>query len=333
LAERADPRDSVIVARSWTMAGRLAQEHLGIPLATVYITPPESMRLWCPHPILGEGPPAKWIYDLLYKRMIDKFHDPPHSFINEFRAELGLAPVKHIQSHWLESPQLMLGLWPEWLHPRQTHWSPKMLLTGFVLHETRADEPLPPEVESFLSAGEPPVVFAAGTFRSGGAEDFFAASIEICRRLGRRGVFLSESRRQVPASLPDSIATFPYVPLHALLPRSAALVHHGGIGTTARAIEAGRPQLIVPLFFDQPLNALRMRKHGVASFVRHGGYQPDRVVPMLQRLLEDAQVSAACAALSRRLARVDAAGIACNALEGLLGSSPRTVEARVRLAS
>ena len=59
LAERADPRDSVIVARSWTLAGRLAQERLGIPMATVYITPPESVRLWIGVPLLNRPPPSR----------------------------------------------------------------------------------------------------------------------------------------------------------------------------------------------------------------------------------------------------------------------------------
>lgn len=333
LAERADPRDSVIVARSWTLAGRLAQERLGIPLATVYITPPESVRLWIGVPLLNRPPPSRWIYDKLCVPRIDRFYDQQYSFINEFRAEIGLAPVEHIQSSWLESPQLSLGLWPDWFYPRQAHWSPEMRMPGFVLHETRADEPLAPEVESFLSAGEPPVVFAAGTFRSGGAEEFFSTSLEVCRRLGRRGIFLSESRAQVPASLPESIATFSYVPLHKLLPRSAALVHHGGIGTAARALEAGLPQFLVPLFFDQPINAMRLIKLGVADAVRERDYRVDKVVPMLQKLLTSPRVREACATLARRMAGPDAAGLACDALEGLLADPGRTETAPVRRAA
>lgn len=334
LAERADPRDSVIVARSWTLAGRLAQERLGIPMATVYITPPEAVRLWIGVPLLlNRPPPSRWIYEKLCVPRIDGFYDQQYAFINGFRAEIGLDPIKHIQSIWAESPQLALGLWPDWFYPRQAHWSPGMLSPGFVLHETRADEPLSPEVESFLSAGEPPVVFAAGTFRSRGAEEFFSTSLEICQRLGRRGILLSESRAQVPASLPESIATFSYVPLHKLLPRSAAIVHHGGIGTAARALEAGVPQLIVPLFFDQPINAMRLIKLGVADAVRELDYRTSKVAPMLQKLLSRAKVRETCATLSRRMAGADAAGVACDALERLLASPSRTEPAHLQRAA
>lgn len=334
LAERADPRDSVIVARSWTLAGRLAQERLGIPLATVYISPPESHRLWAGLPFFNRAPPSRWFYDRLCAPKIDRFFDPQYAFINAFRAELGLAPVQHIQSSWFESPQLALGLWPDWLYPHMAHWSPWMRLPGFILHETRADTSLSPEVESFLSAGEPPVVFAPGTFRSGGAEDFFTASIEVCRRLGRRGIFLSESRAQVPASLPESIATFSYVPLHQLLPRCAAIVHHGGIGTCARALEAGLPQLVVPLFFfDQPVNAMRLIKLGVANAVHEHEYRADKVAPMLQKLLTDARVRKTCVAQAERMARQDAPGRACDSLEELLASRSRSEPAHARRAA
>ncbi|MCY1031455.1 hypothetical protein OV207_08305 [Corallococcus sp. BB11-1] len=326
LAERADPRDSVVVARSWTLAGRLAQERLGIPLATVYISPPESTRLWVGVPLLlNRPPPSRWIYDKLCAPRIDEHFDQLYAFINTFRAEIGLGPVQHIQSSWFESPQLSLGLWPDWFYPRMAHWSPRMRLPGFVLHETRVDDPLPPDVESFLAAGEPPVVFAAGTFRSGGAEAYFSTSIEICRRLGRRGILLSESRAQVPSVLPDSIATFSYVPMHQLLPRCAALVHHGGIGTAARALQAGLPQFLVTLrFFDQPINAVRLIKLGVADAVHDEDYRADTVAPRLQKLLTHPRVRKACAAQARRMAGPDASGAACDALEELLADRSRS---------
>nr|WP_246357271.1 nucleotide disphospho-sugar-binding domain-containing protein [Pyxidicoccus fallax] len=334
LAERADPRDSVIVARGSTLAGRLAQEQLGIPMATVYLSPPEAIRLWLGVPLLlNRPPPSRWIYNLLCVPMIDRNHDPHFAFLNEFRAELGLAPVKHIQGVWLESPQLVLGLWPDWFYPRMAHWSPRMHLPGFILHEKHVDEPLSPEVDAFLSAGSPPVVFAPGTFRSLGAEAFFSTSIELCRRLGRRGLFLSESRAQVPASLPESIAVFSQVPLRKVLPRCAALVHHGGVGTCARALDAGLPQFVVSVFGDQPANAMRLGHLGVAGTIHERDYHADPVTPMLQRLLTDARVREACATQARRMAQGDAAERACDALEELLPSRSRQEPTHLRRAA
>jgi UDP:flavonoid glycosyltransferase YjiC (YdhE family) len=89
--------------------------------------------------------------------------------------------------------------------------------------------------------------------------------VDACRRLGRRGLLLSRYRDQLPADLPPGVRHFDYVPLSRVLPRAAALVSHGGIGTLSQALAAGIPQLIMPLGFDQFDNAARLGRLGVAA--------------------------------------------------------------------
>src|SRR5262249_31774015 len=139
------------------------------------------------------------------------------------------------------------------------------------------------------------------------------------QRLGRRAVVLTPHREQVPAPLPAGALWLPYVPLAALLPRAAALVHHGGIGTTAEALRAGVPQVIVPLAYDQFDNAARWacdrcdRAGGVAALAAGAreaggtaGARPRARARTRGRLLDSADVRAGCARVAA-LAAADAA--------------------------
>ena len=111
------------------------------------------------------------------------------------------------------------------------------------------------------AAGEPPIVFTPGSAMYHG-QDFFRASVEACKQLNRRGILLTRHAEQIPADLPATIRHFSYAPFSLLLPRAAALVHHGGIGTSAQAMAAGCRQLITPFAHDQFDNADRLRRLG-----------------------------------------------------------------------
>jgi UDP:flavonoid glycosyltransferase YjiC (YdhE family) len=79
-------------------------------------------------------------------------------------------------------------------------------------------------------------------------------------------------------SLPNGVRHFDYVPLSKVLPRSTALIHHGGIGTMSQAIAAGIPQLIIPTSHDQPDNAVRVRRLGIGEFLRSDEYKIDKAM-------------------------------------------------------
>jgi UDP:flavonoid glycosyltransferase YjiC (YdhE family) len=134
------------------------------------------------------------------------------------------------------------------------------------------------------------------------ARDYFAACVEVAKRLGRRAVLLTAHAQQLPRSLPRGIRHFGFVPLSKLLPRAAALVHHGGIGTIGQALAAGVPQLTVPMILDQFDNSRRLLRLGVSANVRAAAYRPATVARLLRELLEAPEVAARCrhyAALSR----------------------------------
>lgn len=132
--------------------------------------------------------------------------------INRFRRTLNLPPLRNVFGGWMHSPQLNLGLFPEWFAQPQRDWSPATRLTGFVLYDKQnGEENLPKELESFLSAGDPPIVFTAGTAMKH-ADRFFRDCVEACQLLGRRGILLTAHPEQLPADLPQGIRHFAYVP-------------------------------------------------------------------------------------------------------------------------
>jgi UDP:flavonoid glycosyltransferase YjiC (YdhE family) len=108
-----------------------------------------------------------------------------------------------------------------------------------------------------------------------------------------------------------------YAPFGKLLPRAAALVHHGGIGTTAQALRAGCPQLIMPMSHDQPDNAARCRRLGVGLKIERPFFSARRVSSKLDRLLNDPNVDRSVREVSARFDGRDGIDRACDLIEGM----------------
>jgi UDP:flavonoid glycosyltransferase YjiC (YdhE family) len=185
------------------------------------------------------------------------------------------------------SPGLTLALFSHVLADPQPDWPPQTRVTGFVFY----DEPnhLPPEVAQFLDAGPAPLVFTLGSSVVNTAGRFYQESVEAARRLGCRAVLLvgTDPQNHLPEPLPEGVLAVPYAPHGDLFPRARAIVHQGGIGTTAQALRAGRPMLVVPHAFDQPDNAARAAKLGVARTLLPKHYVAARVATQLQALLAE----------------------------------------------
>jgi UDP:flavonoid glycosyltransferase YjiC (YdhE family) len=157
-------------------------------------------------------------------------------------------------------------------------------------------------------------VFTPGTGNRH-ARAFFAAAVDASVRLGRRAILLTSHPEQLPASLPASVRHVAYLPLSRLLPRTSALVHHGGIGSAAAALAAGIPQLVMPFAHDQPDNAARLCKLGVAAALPSPDAGGARVARALDRLLSSPRVQARCLDYAQRLRHSDALADATVTLE------------------
>lgn len=321
---RAVPNHTVVVAPTSGLGARLANEKLGVPLVNVQLQP-IAFRSHYPQQGRPLFAPLKPLVPLLRRAMfraLDRRLFDPHigPALNAFRAELGLPPVARVFDRWAFSPDLIIGLFPEWFAPRQPDWPPQLRLTGFPLGDLGEGE-LSSELTTFLAAGERPIVFTLGTAMQF-AKEFFAASIEVCRRLGSRAVFVTTFDGQLPHPLPRGMLHVRYAPFSRLLPKASAIVHHGGIGTLAQAIRAGIPQLVTPMNFDQPDNAERLTRLGVADRLRLKDYKVVPVATKLAALRTSPQVTAQCRVMARRLAHTDAVAATCQLIESAAPSAP-----------
>jgi UDP:flavonoid glycosyltransferase YjiC (YdhE family) len=192
-------------------------------------------------------------------------------------------------------------------------------LTGFPLYDERGVTAPPSGLDAFLDACDPPLVFTPGSAMRHG-EPFFAAAVDACERLNRRGVLLTRYPEQLPRRLPPSVTHFGFVPLSQILPRAAALIHHGGIGTTAQGLANGVPQLIMPLSHDQPDNAARVQRLGVGDSLKLKRFTGPNVDRKLRPLLESEAVRRSCRDVTSRFVGVDAIAQTCDLLEGLVSS-------------
>ncbi len=315
IAARFVPGQTVVVANCLGFGARIAQEKLGVPLVTVHLQP---SVLWseyespCLPGILMRGP--RWLKRLQFglgeTLVIDRATSPE---TNRFRRELGLGDMRRT-TRWWHSPDKILCLFPEWFAPKQPDWPPNVYCTEFPLWDGSSVTDFQPKVERFMKAGTPPIVFTPGTGNLQ-ASPFFAAAAEACSRLGRRGLFLTPFREQVPARLPDCIGHFDYVPLSRILPLSAALVHHGGIGTVSQGLSSGVPQLVMPLSHDQPDNADRLKRLGVGDSLKPSVFQGPKVATVLHRLLSSKSVQDCCRQVKSRFTRSDSFGRACQIIE------------------
>jgi UDP:flavonoid glycosyltransferase YjiC (YdhE family) len=320
IADHQKSGDLVVAASGFVLGARLAQEKLGVAVATVHLQPSLLRSVHHP-PVFGFPDILGWLpcsLRGLYLRtadwlVIDRLLAPQ---INAFRAELGLPPVRRVFHQWMHSPQLVVGFFPDWFAPPQPDWPPNVHLTGFPLYDESDALEIPAGLEEFLSSGAPPVVFTAGSAMTQDAE-FFRVSAEVCRRSGRRGILLTQFPEQLPASLPNGVRHFNYVPFSQVLPRAAAFVHHGGIGTVAQALAAGVRQLIVPLAHDQPDNAVRVRRLGAGDMLLPKNYRIRIVLDRLHCLLESPAVEENCRRRAADLANNIALERTCDLIEQL----------------
>jgi rhamnosyltransferase subunit B len=308
------PNRTVLVHHPVAMGGRLAHEVLHIPSATVQFAPnwmrslyhtpmhfPPSVMYW------WRGTWAKRTAYRIVDYIMDRNLRPA---LNVWRKELGLRPIEHIYE-WIDSPCRIIGLWPEWFGPPQPDWPSQLILTGFVNDDTSSDF----QIET-IPHGSTTVVFTAGTGRVHGPR-FFWNAVEACRLLGFHALLVTPFSNHIPKNLPPGVSHVRYAPFGALLPRCAAIVHHGGIGTAAQALGAGIPQVILPKAVDQFDNARRLCSLGVARTNFRPLMSPRNLANALRSLIESEQVVESCRRWQSRIDKEQATRHACELIEAL----------------
>ena len=273
-------------------------------------------------------PPAPWVHAVisrspllsrgfmaLTERMTQKWAAPVHAF----RVGLGLQPGGNPVMHGQHAPQLVLALFSRVLATPQPDWPPNTLVTGAILYNGRDAEVLAPELAAFLEAGPLPIVFTLGTSAVFAAGSFYDVSARAIARLRRRAVLLvGRQGDNRPIDLGRDVMAVEFAPHRALFARAAAIVHQGGAGTLHQALASGRPMLVVPHAHDQPDNAHRAQRIGVARTVYPRRYTVDALVRELRPLLDDPAYAGRATEIAAVVRSEDAIATACQAIEAVL---------------
>lgn len=124
----------------------------------------------------------------------------------------------------------------------QPDWPPNVVTTGFTFYDGNTEQPINPELQTFLDSGTPPLVFTLGSSGVNAAGNFYTESVRAAIKLNRRAVLLM-GKNPPPENLPNSIFACEYAPYSEIFPRACAIVHQGGIGTTSQAGASRAPNV------------------------------------------------------------------------------------------
>lgn len=267
-----------VVAHSIAFAAHAAAEKRGLPLFVVTLSP---MMLYSAHdPPLGTRAPfiaaPRRPIAVAYNRLLlrgfawaaARWAAP----LAEFRRELGLPRRGGFDLFsGAKRGVKTIALHSRLLAPPRPDHSPDLLIAGQTFFDggPPAVEGETRELEEFLESGPPPVVFTLGSILCQNGAEYYRAGMEAATRLGLRGVLLAHGD-DVAAMRENARARMfiaPYVRHDALFPRAKIVVHHGGIGTAGQALRAGKPQLVTPFVTDQPDNAARLARLGLARVI------------------------------------------------------------------
>jgi rhamnosyltransferase subunit B len=330
-------RADLLITHSAAMAGPIVAETLKLPSLSAVLQPMPFFSLFDP-PVLTSAPWLRHLYPfgqwpfatvrVLARRQIRQWMKP----ILDLRRRLELDTRRHPMFEGQFSPSGTLALFSKHFAIPQLDWPPKVVQCGFIFYDRLGTAPyadlihgdIAGELSEFLSKGPPPVVFTLGSSAVMHPGEFFTESLAAVRKLDLRAVLLTGalSQHQISNALPDSVFVAPYAPYSTLLPRALLTVHQGGIGTTAQALDAGRPMLVVPWAHDQADNAERLRKLGVARTLSRKRYRAVVVARELRTLLDRTAYAEAAARFRGLLSAERGALAACDQIERCLAELP-----------
>ena len=322
------PGETIVAASYLCFGARVAQEKLGLPTATLHLNvhtvrstygifaypPPEFLpEGLIPSIALPQSAPqwihraSLWLADVVSSQRVLA------GGIRRFQREQGLPATRRFVRDWWTSPDLAIGLFPEWWAGEHPDWPQQMVTTGFPFWDRSGSEAMSTPLREFIG-DEKILVYSPGA-SAGHTETHFSAFVSACEATGYRGLILTPNP-PLDSLAQDRVRFESYVPFRQLLPHTAAVVHHAGIGTSAQCLAAGVPQVVVPTLYNQPDTAIRLERLGVAQKILPKRFDERSLTEALKRVLaEDA--GQACRDTAAKMAGFDPLPEICRYLESL----------------
>jgi sterol 3beta-glucosyltransferase len=246
---------------------------------------------------------------------------------NKMRREmLGLKPSGRFHSCRSVNgkPAPLLFAFSETLIPRPRDWPDYAVVTGNWLLDDGEDWTPPADLAAFLEAGPPPVYIGFGSMPFGRAKAKARVLEEALRLSGLRAIVArgwGAWDENAFSTLGAQVHTIDAAPHRKLFPLAAGVVCHGGAGTTAAALRAGRPTLVAPLMLDQFFFANVVARHGAGPApLPVAKWRADILAPRLRDLADTQAYVSRAQDISASMAKEDGLGRAVDAVAGVIGS-------------
>lgn len=310
-----------IIASEGAVAARLVAEKLGIRWAFAVLQPASFLSVYDPSvtPVFPFLAKLRGLGSIINRGIIQLSKVITKSWaepIHQLRQELGLPPL--VGNPFIDdkySPYLVLAMFSSAFAKPQPDWPKNTVVTGFAFYDgSESKAELTPELKQFLDSGESPIVFTLGSAVVMAPGNFYQESIEAVKQLNRRAVLLI-GKNMPPEHLSPNILAVSYVPYSQIFPRACAIVHQGGIGTTAQSLRASCPTLVMPYSHDQPDNAARVERLGTSRTISRKQYLATRVAKELRELLENPDYVTKAAEIGDIIQAENGVSVGCDAIE------------------
>jgi sterol 3beta-glucosyltransferase len=256
-----------VVVHQVNVPGQAIAERLGVPAVPVCLQPFWAPTESFPDPLFPYRLPAvlnrtSYLSTKLFVRAFT-------GGVGHWRRDvLGLPRRRHAQNPLRRpdgTPAPVVQAFSRHVLPAGAHYPDSVHTTGFFFLPAPPDWTPPADLARFLGDGEPPVYIGFGSMVGSDPARTGRIVADALRSLGVRAVVAVGRGGIVPDGLGKEIHCLAHAPHDWLFPRMAAVVHHGGAGTTGAALAAGRPQVTCPFMFDQPFFGRRVHASGVAA--------------------------------------------------------------------
>ena len=316
-AQAAQP--DIIIYHPKALGGYHIAEKLGIPAIFSLPLPAYTVTSAFPNPILmSRARLGGWFNTLTY-RIMPLMSAPYAGTVNAWRAEVGL-PRRGMLASELRRPDgrptPVLYSYSPHVVPTPPDFPPHVCASGYwFLDESRGWQP-PADLQAFLEAGAPPVYIGFGSMTGTNPEAKARMVLEALAATGQRGLLARGWGALKADALPPNVFMIDSAPHDWLFERVAAVVHHGGAGTTAAGLRAGKPTVIVPFMGDQFFWGDRVAALGVGTQpIPQKSLTTDALADAIRAAVNDAGIRQRAADLGAKLRAEDGVGRAVAFIE------------------
>ncbi len=296
-------------------------EKLGVGCALVTPIPMFVPTSEWPFPVLPNIKLGRWYNRLSYKIITALSGIILGKYIRNFRDEIGLKPMANFNllkdGDGRDIP--VLHLISEAVIPRPADWPTNAYMTGYCYLEREKDWTPPADLQSFLDKGSPPVYVGFGSMAGRNPRQLTKIVVGALQCAGVRGLIATGWGGMKCEDLPGSILEIESAPHDWLFPQVAAVVHHGGAGTTAAGLRWGRPSVVVPFFGDQPFWGHHVHTLGAGTKpIPRKKLTADQLAAAIKDAVSNPDIYKKAEEIGKRIRQEDGVGNAMDVIEMIM---------------